>query len=287
MMNAVYDFPLKNLPSTGRRPIELLGIGALSLLMLNGCAATPTNPSAQAQYEENNDPIEPTNRAVFAGNQFIDRNALQPVARGYKASVPDGAKRGIHNFLGNLQEPSIAVNDALQGNFGRAWTTTERFTVNTVAGGVGLFDVASGWDLPGHQADFGQTLGVWGVGTGPSVQLPLFGASNVRDSVGKVVGMVTNPVSFIPLGPIFGAAKSAVGVVDGRAGLIDTTDAIEHTSLDYYATLRSLSAQHRAAMVNEGENGAATTAAVTSGVRPAVGSDAPNTMSVTISAPAP
>lgn len=286
-MNGVHDLPVKTWPSTGRRPMALFGIGALSLLMLNGCAATPTNPAAQAQYDENNDPIEPTNRAVFAGNQFIDRNALQPVARGYKASVPDGAKRGIHNFLGNLQEPSIAVNDALQGNFGRAWTTTERFTVNTVAGGVGLFDVASEWDLPGHQADFGQTLGVWGVGTGPSVQLPLFGASNVRDSVGKVVGMVTNPVSFIPLGPIFGVARAGVGVVDGRAGAIDTTDALEHTSLDYYATLRSLSAQHRAAMVNEGENGAATTAAATGGVNPAASRDSADKMSITIRAPAP
>ena len=122
-------------------------------------------------------------------------------------------------FVGNLAQPEIAVNDVLQGNFSRAWNTTERFGVNTTVGGAGVFDVASGWDLPGHPADFGQTLGVWGVDSGPAVQLPLLGPTNARDAVGTVVGSAMNPLGFAG-----GGAASAVttvgaglGVVDGRA----------------------------------------------------------------------
>jgi phospholipid-binding lipoprotein MlaA len=236
------------------RRLLILSAGALA-----ACAQVPADPAARAEFERTNDPAEPTNRAIFAGNQFVDHNALQPVARGYLATVPAVARSGIHNFTSNLAEPSIAVNDVLQGNLSRAWTTTQRFAINTTAGGVGLFDVATGWDRPGHQADFGQTLGVWGVGPGPAVQLPLFGPSNARDSVGKVASLVTNPFNFATGGAAtaVGAASGALGMVDGRAGALDFTKSTERTSLDYYATLRSLSAQRRASLVAEGKNGEA------------------------------
>jgi phospholipid-binding lipoprotein MlaA len=228
-----------------------------ALLGLPSCAHKPDDPAALAQYEENNDPAEPTNRVIFAGNQFVDHHALQPVARGYTKYVPGAAQRGIHNLLGNLEQPGIAVNDLLQGNVSRAWTTTQRFAINTVVGGAGVFDVATGWDRPGHTADFGQTLGVWGVGPGPAVQLPLFGPSNVRDSVGKVVGLVTDPVTLATagLGAAVSATKAVTNVVDSRATLLPTTDSLEHNSLDYYATLRSATAQHRATLVAQGKAG--------------------------------
>lgn len=226
-------------------------------LALPACAHVPTDPTAHAEYEQNNDPAEPTNRVIFAGNKFADDNAMKPVARGYKSYVPGRVRHGIHNFVGNLGEPSVAVNDVLQGNLGRAWNTTQRFAINTTVGGAGLFDVATGWDRPGHAADFGQTLGVWGVGPGPSVQLPLFGASNVRDSVGKVAGLVTNPTTFITGGvaAVVMPVSSGLEVVDGRAELLGATDSLEHNSLDYYATMRSVMAQHRAAFVVEGKAG--------------------------------
>lgn len=103
----------------------------------------------------------------------------------------------------------------------------------------------------------GQTFGVWGVGTGPAVQLPLFGPSNVRDSVGSVLGFVANPVSYIPGGAASGvtAIGAGGGAMDGRSRTLDATNSLEKTSLDYYATLRSISAQRRAALVQEGKNG--------------------------------
>ena len=229
----------------------------VSILFLVACASVPTDPEARAEYERANDPAEPTNRAIFAGNQFVDRNALKPVARAYEDYVPGGVRTSLHNFVSNLREPGIAVNDVLQANFGRAWNTTQRFVINTTVGGAGFFDVATDWDRPRHDADFGQTFGVWGIGPGPSVQLPLFGPSNARDAVGKAVSFVANPLGFIPGGTMstIDMAGTGVGAVDGRAELLSVTDKLEQTSVDYYATLRSIEAQRRAALVEEGKAG--------------------------------
>lgn len=229
-----------------------------SALALAACAHAPADPEARAEFQKKHDPAEPTNRAIFSANQFVDRNALRPVARGYTEYVPGAVRRGLHNFVSNLEEPGIAVNDVLQGNVSRAWNTTQRFVVNTTVGGAGLFDVATDWNRPHHSADFGQTLGVWGVGPGPAVQLPFFGPSNVRDSVGKVAGMVTNPLSFVGGGAVgtVTAVGGGVGVMDGRSRLLPTTDDLEKSSLDYYATLRSVMAQRRARLVTEGKVGA-------------------------------
>src|SRR6266446_3683451 len=233
------------------------GIALASALALAACAHPPAEPQARAEYERNNDPPEPTNRVVFAGNKFVDDNALQPVARGYEDYVPGRVRKSLHNFVSNLGQPAIAVNDVLQGNFSRSWNTLQRFVINTTVGGAGLFDVATDWDRPGHLADFGQTLGVWGIGPGPSVQLPLFGPSNVRDSVGKAVDLFTNPTNFIPGGAAatIGTATGGVDFIDRRAGLLSTTVPLEHNSLDYYAALRSAAAQRRAALVAEGKGG--------------------------------
>jgi len=247
-------------PPTPRRPWAggTLASGIALASALAACAHPPAEANARAEYERNNDPAEPTNRAIFAGNKFVDDHALQPVARGYEDYVPGRAQKSIHNFVSNLSQPGIAVNDVLQGNFSRSWNTLQRFVINTTVGGVGLFDVATDWNRPGHIADFGQTLGVWGVGPGPSVQLPLFGPSNVRDSVGKAVDLFTNPTNFIPGGAAatISTASGGVGFIDRRAGLLSTTVPLEHESLDYYAALRSAAAQRRAALVDEGKAGA-------------------------------
>ena len=194
---------------------------------------------------------------IFAGNQFVDRHVLQPVARGYE-DLPGRVRGSLHDFVSNLGQPAVAANDLLQGNVSRAWNTTQRFAINTTVGGAGLFDVATDWNRPAHKADFGQTLGVWGIGTGPAVQLPLFGPSNVRDSVGQVVDLVTNPANFVPGSPAVTAVKATsgtVGFVDTRANLLGATDS-QRTSVDYYAALRSAAAQRRAALVAEGKIGA-------------------------------
>jgi phospholipid-binding lipoprotein MlaA len=248
--------PVAAVLTHGPAILSLLLATAL-IFLLFGCAHAPTDPDARAAYDRTNDPAEPTNRTIFAGNQFVDRHALQPVARAYEDYVPSRVRKSIHNFAANLKDPEIAINDTLQANFSRAWNTTERFVINSTVGGAGLFDVASDWDIPQHDADFGQTFGVWGIGPGPDVQLPIFGFSNVRDAVGKVGDALANPLTFIS-----GGAMTAIqvtggvgGVVDGRANLLGTTDALEKTSLDYYAALRSMEAQRRAALVEEGKAG--------------------------------
>lgn len=242
-------------PANGRVP--LLCSAIVLSLSLAACAHAPTNPEARAEYERINDPAEPTNRAIFSANKFVDDHAFQPVARGYENNVPARVRKSIHNFLSNLGQPAVAVNDVLQGNLRRASITTQRFAINTTVGGLGLFDVATDWNRPGHRADFGQTFGVWGIGTGPSVQLPLFGPSNVRDSVGKLGDLLTNPASLVG-GPA-AIATGATGFVDGRATTLKTTDNLEKLSVDYYAALRSATAQRRAALVQEGKAGLVST----------------------------
>ncbi len=240
------------------RPIIHCTLVLTPMLSLLACARVPTDPEARAEYERNNDPAEPTNRVIFAGNLFLDRHLLKPIARGYE-DLPGGVRNSFHNFVGNLGQPEVAVNDVLQGNISRAWNTTQRFAINTTIGGAGLFDVAAGWNRPPHKADFGQTLGVWGIGPGPAVQLPLFGPSNARDSVGQVVGFVANPVNLVPASTAVTAIKATggtVGFVDTRANLLGTTDTLERTSVDYYAALRSAEAQRRAALVSDGKIGA-------------------------------
>jgi phospholipid-binding lipoprotein MlaA len=222
-------------------------------LTVTACAHVPLDPDARAEYDKVNDPAEPTNRAIFAGNRFIDRHVLKPVANAYVDYVPDRVRHSIHNFVSNLSEPAVLVNDLLQGNMSRAWTTTERFTINTTVGAAGLFDPAGGWGLPHHKADFGQTFGVWGIGPGPSVQLPLFSFSNVRDTAGRVVGIFADPLDYIL--PDVTTASGGLDVVDTRADLMPTTDLLEKTSPDYYAALRSVMAQRRAALVEEGKSG--------------------------------
>lgn len=226
-----------------------------ALLALGACAAVPTDPAARTAYDEANDPAEPTNRVIFDGNQWVDRNALQPAARTYQDYVPGGVRNGLRNFSQNLKAPVVLVNDVLQGNMSRAWTTTQRFAVNTTIGGAGLFDIASDWDLPAHEADFGQTLGVWGVDPGPSVQLPLLGPSNLRDTVGTAFGFLGDPVSYVPGMQVIQMSGSVGGAIDGRARMLPVTDDLEKNSIDYYAALRSMYAQHRAAFVEEGKAG--------------------------------
>jgi phospholipid-binding lipoprotein MlaA len=153
---------LSKRPPTARRPLaaRTLASGIALASALAACAHPPADATARAEYERNNDPAEPTNRVIFAGNKFVDDHALQPVARGYEEHVPGRVRKSLHNFVSNLSQPAIAVNDVLQGNFSRSWNTLQRFVINTTVGGAGLFDVATDWDRPGHLADFGQTLGV-------------------------------------------------------------------------------------------------------------------------------
>lgn len=216
---------------------------------LTACAHVPRDRDAGVY-----DPLEPMNRAIFKANMAVDRAFIKPVAQGYRAILPQFVRDRFRSFVDNLIEPRIFINDLLQVRLNSAGITFARFLMNTTVGIGGLFDPASKHNLPRQTGDFGQTLYMYGVGDGPYLVLPFFGPSNMRDGIGLGVDLFTegraNPLAAaigddgrttvnVTLGVIYG--------IDLRERNIETLDAIESTSIDFYATLRSVSQQHRQA----------------------------------------
>ncbi len=229
--------------------IRMFAGGAL-LLGLAGCAGT-ASPSSLEQ----NDPYEATNRKIFALNQTFDKFIAKPVATAYVDVLPDPARDGIHNFLGNLDTPVTFTNDVLQGEAERAAQTLGRFVINSTAGVGGLIDVASKMGIPGHSADFGETLAVWGAEEGPYLVLPGLGPSNPRDAVGYAVDIAIDPSTWITWrsSEYFKVGRGVLNLTDERARNLDALNELERTSVDLYATLRSLYRQHRQAEINHGK----------------------------------
>ena len=204
------------------------------------------------------DPYEKFNRNMYGFNKGLDRIALKPATKVYRFVLPTFARRGITNFLNNLQEPLSFGNALLQAKPKEAWHTLKRFTVNTTVGVGGLFDHATKIGLPAESEDFGQTLAVWGVKSGPFLMLPLFGPSTFRDAGGMGVDFVTDPVPYARnavLHPSFAAkaGQAAVGVLDLRSKLMDAgADGVLESSLDEYATVRSAFLQRRQSEIYDG-----------------------------------
>ena len=224
-------------------------------LLIQGCATPPTDPDALAAYNEANDPLEPMTREIFAFNEGADKYLLRPIAEGYVAVVPEAGRHGVRNFLNNIRSPVVFANDLMQAEFERAGITAGRAIVNTTIGFGGLFDVASDVGLPYHDEDFGQTLAVWGVPEGPYLVLPIFGPSNPRDTVGLVADGFMDPLNWyldnIHLGYLT-YVRAAIDGIDRRSEVLDTLDEIKRTSLDFYATIRSLYRQRRVDEINNG-----------------------------------
>lgn len=234
---------------------------AATVSLLAACASTKDKAAdakagkgAQTEQaaDNNNDPLEDVNRAVFEVNRTIDETLLKPVAIIYRGVVPEWGRDRISNALNNLGEPVTALNDLLQGEFGRAGVSLGRFVLNSTVGFLGMFDVAAeGAGLDRHTEDFGQTLGVWGLGEGPYLMLPLFGPSNPRDTIGLVADIFTDP--FYYLFPT--AAKNArtfISIPSRRADHIEDLEAVQKTSVDFYAALRNLYRQKRDADIRNG-----------------------------------
>src|SRR6266478_1399548 len=231
-------------------------------LTLAGCATPSSNPQSEAaEAEDFNDPLEDTNRAIFDFNQVIDRNVLVPVAKAYRTVLPDPVRDSLRDFLRNLREPLIFANDALQGEFERAGQTFARFTLNSTLGVGGLIDVAGRWgELPYHEDDLGLTFGVWGLPEGPYLVVPVLGPATPRDLGGQVAEGFGDPFNRLVTGNPYTLywipfVRGGVAGIDQRSRYIETLADIERTSLDYYATVRSLYRQRRAALIrHEQEN---------------------------------
>src|ERR1700761_8653077 len=227
------------------------GIAGLVLCQaLAGCATAP--PSAEALA--NNDPYEQTNRETLKLNSQIDKYFVVPTVGLYFLLVPEPGRRGVHNFLGNLQLPTIFVNDMLQGEVSRAGKSMWRLLINSTLGLGGFLDPASKMGIPGHGEDFGQTLAVWGVDEGPYLILPFLGPSNPRDATGLAVDAAIDPTNFIHFKQHlwWAAAREYFTVLDLRAQTYQTIQGIQRSSVDYYSSLRSLYRQMRNQEIRNG-----------------------------------
>jgi len=226
-------------------------------LLLSGCATPPNNAQPEAaEAEDFNDPLEDTNRAIFDFNQMVDRHVLVPVAEAYRTVLPEPVRDSLRDFLRNLRAPLIFANNALQGDLEHAGQTFARFTLNSTLGVGGLIDVAGRWgQLPYHEQDLGVTFGVWGIPEGPYLVIPVLGPSDPRDLVGQTAEGFGDPFNKLVTGNPYTLywipfVRGGVSGIDQRSRYIETLSDIERTSLDYYATIRSLYRQRRAALVH-------------------------------------
>jgi len=246
----------KLLPYGLRASMRALLIAVFALTAV-GCATAPASNDAEAvaEYQETNDPAEPTMRAIFAFNQALDKAIVKPVAKAYREVAPEKVRLGVHNVLNNLRAPVIFLNDLMQGEFERALATLIRFLVNSTAGIFGLSDTAADLGIEFRDEDFGQTLATWNVPEGPYLMLPVFGPSNPRDAVGRVVDFFIDPLN-IWAGNTetdwVAPAQTSAMAVDFRARHYETIEDLERSSLDFYAAVRSLYRQHRKDEINNG-----------------------------------
>jgi phospholipid-binding lipoprotein MlaA len=212
---------------------------------------------AQTDALTPNDPWEGFNRGAFKFNRGFDRFLIGPMGRGYMKVTPRVVRGRVSSFVANLSEPRTAINDLAQGRPRAAGVTASRFLINSTVGGLGLFDVGGKLGLEGHEADFGQTLGRYGSGSGRYLVLPLMGPTSLRDAAGGLVDTMTDPVSLATAGgsKTFGRVRSSLTAVDARAsadGLIRALD----DAADPYAMMRSAYLQNRADMVRQARGGA-------------------------------
>ena len=217
-------------------------IGAMLLLAsLAGCA-TGGNPK---------DPWEPVNRKIYVFNDKLDSWVLKPIAQGYDAAAPLPVRTGVSNVFSNVEDVWIGLNNLLQGKPLWAASDLGRFMINTTLGIGGVFDVATEFGLDKHEEDFGQTLGVWGVGDGPYVMLPFFGPRTLRDTGGFVVDSLASPTGYISDIPARNVTRG-LKVVSERADLLSAESALNDAALDRYSYLRDFYLSRRKSLIRDG-----------------------------------
>ena len=240
---------------------RLLPALLLALLALPGCATRPpaSEPEARAEFDANNDPLEPLNRGLFFVHEGLDTLVLRPAAEAYRIFVPPPVRTGVSNVLANLRTPVILANDLLQGEGERARITAERFLINTTLGLGGILDPATDMGRPRHTEDFGQTLAVWGVGEGFYLVVPGLGPSSLRDAAGFGVDILLDPLFWITLESgrtlrALAVTRATATPITQREPLIETVDRVRRESLDPYATFRSGWRQQREREIRNGRS---------------------------------
>ncbi|WP_411877420.1 VacJ family lipoprotein [Polaromonas sp. YR568] len=226
--------------NTMKKSTGWAGAAVLAVALLQGCATGPgANPT---------DPLEPFNRAMFGFNEGVDRAVLKPVATVYRDVTPQPVRTGVTSFFGNISDVWAIVNNLLQGKGEFAADSLARVTTNTLWGLGGIFDVATGLKIPKHSEDFGQTLGVWGVGSGPYLVLPLLGPSTVRDTAGLLVDSQLDLVTQASNVRVRNSL-STLRVVNVRANLLGAGDVLDQAALDKYSFTREIYQQRRSSLI--------------------------------------
>ena len=210
-------------------------------LLLSACASTSPNTNPK-------DPYEGFNRSIYSFNDSLDKAVFKPVAKGYKAVLPDLAQKMVHNFISNIDDVFVTGHDLLQFKFAKASSDFTRVWVNTIFGVFGLFNVAH--NLEKHNEDFGQTLGYWGVSSGPYLVVPFFGPSSVRDGAGLIVDIYSGMIiQNVPArNTLFGITQ-----IDQRVKLLDSESLIEDTVMDPYSFIRDAYLMRRQSLVYDGD----------------------------------
>ena len=222
--------------SSARLPLILVS------LVLAGCASTSHNPK---------DPFESFNRGMYQFNDTVDKAVVKPAAKGYNAVMPAPGKMMVFNFFSNLDDVIVAINDLLQFKIVRAISDSGRIVVNTTVGLLGLVDVASHVGLEKHNEDFGQTLGRWGIGSGPYLVLPFFGPSSVRDGAGLYADSRASMMRKIY--PVDTRNQLyAANILSKRTSLLDQEKVLDEAMIDEYSFIRDAYMQRRRNLIYDG-----------------------------------
>lgn len=248
------------MPATNDGLGRLVSITVIAALLV-GCATSkaPDNATESAAAtevadgESTGDPLEGVNRRIFAFNEGVDEYALEPAANAWIAVTPAQIRRNVGNFFDNVGAPGQVLNNLLQAKGEAAATEAARFFVNTTIGVAGLFDVASGVGLKTRPEDFGQTLGVWGVDSGPYLMLPLLGPSSTRDVSRYPVSWYTDVLTYVSLDTATQIGLTGLNIVNTRAQLGRAISIRDEAALDPYAFTRSSYQQQRRSQIYDGE----------------------------------
>ncbi|WP_333874836.1 MlaA family lipoprotein [Methylobacter sp.] len=221
-------------------------------LVLSGCAITTLKEAEQ------NDPWRGWNKSTQSFNDSFDKHVLKPVAKGYLDITNTAVDEGVTNFFSNINDIGVTINDLLQLKLLQSGMDLSRFIINTTAGGAGVFDWASKIDLPKHNEDVGQTLGFWGVPSGPYLVLPFFGPSTPRDTIGLIGDAFLDPITYVSIfggftGTAVSAGTSALDVTDYRAGIMTSEKIVNEASNgNRYDFIKSSYLQHRQYLIDDG-----------------------------------
>ncbi|RMQ50063.1 VacJ-like lipoprotein [Pseudomonas cichorii] len=228
--------------------MPVIGAGFAGRLARMGVCVGVVMMPVMAQAAEE-DPWEGVNRAIFRFNDTVDTYTLKPIAQGYQYIAPQFVEDGVHNFFNNIGDVGNLANNILQAKPAAAGVDTARLIFNTTFGLLGFIDVGTHMGLQRNDEDFGQTLGYWGVGSGPYVVLPLLGPSTVRDALAKYPDTYTEPYTYINHVPTRNTIRG-VDLVDTRASLLSAERLV---SGDKYTFIRNAYLQNREFKVKDGQ----------------------------------